>query len=409
MRFTDPVVLFFWVIFTSVPNDSATLPRYACVAYFVMGMALFARQTLPTLVRGWPLLILPTMCLISTIWAPSLGEAVRKGVFMALSATIAVYAASRMSGRQIITFYFLGEIYGALLTLLAPNTVDGNWTGPFGQKNFLAVHMFILYATGFALTLDKGSNRWIRLAGAAFVVISALIIVMTKSATTLILMIGATGAFLGHAYLWGPAKRVPHLRTVIVMLLVLMTLVTTLILFGLFQFDAVDSLLKALGKDSTLTGRTFIWDWGYRIMNEHPWTGVGANGFWRPELGVANQITTFFYYEHFVKFSFHNSYIENGVQFGYPGYYATMFVAAWGLWSAGRSWVRNQTLINGAFLIISLMVIVRSNAEADLAAELAGTAILFYLGAVRKEKPGSEPPSSRRRPALPHAVRSYGP
>jgi exopolysaccharide production protein ExoQ len=361
-------------------------------------------------VRGWPVLILPTMCVISTIWAPSLNEAVRKGMFMALSGLIAIYAANRLTGRQIIAIYFLGEIYGALLTLMSPNPVGGNWTGPFGQKNFLAVHMFILFATSFALSLDKGSNRWMRFTAAGFVMISAMIIVMSKSATTMIMMVGTTGAFLAHAYLWEPAQRVKHMRTLIIMFLMLVALTTVLIVFGLFQLDATAALLDALGKDSTLTGRTFIWDWGYRIMDEHPWTGVGANGFWRPEVGIANQITTFFYYDRFVKFSFHNSYIENGVQFGWPGYYATIFLATWGMWSAARNWMRNQNLINGAFLIMCLAVVVRSNAEADFAAELGGTAILFFIGAVRKEKKTIEeaPARKRRMPSLTRGFGAYG-
>jgi exopolysaccharide production protein ExoQ len=104
----------------------------------------------------------------------------------------------------------------------------------------------------------------------------------------------------------------------------------------------MDTVLRAFGKDSTLTGRTFIWDWGRRVMAEHPWTGVGANGFWRPEIGIANQITTYFSFEQFVKCSVHNSYIENGVQLGYPGYYYTYFLIAWGLWNGLRNWMRNQ-------------------------------------------------------------------
>jgi hypothetical protein len=36
-------------------------------------------------------------------------------------------------------------------------------------------------------------------------------------------------------------------------------------------------------------------------------------------------------------------------------------------------------------LILTVMVVVRSNTETDLATELAGTAILMFIGAVRKE------------------------
>lgn len=410
MRLTDPIVLFVWVIFTTVPQGGAvaTLARYMCMAYFAGGMVLFSRETLPAFVRGWPLLILPTLCLISTIWAPSANEAIRKGVLMGLSGVLAVYAASRMSGRQIIAVYFLGEIYGALLTLMAPNITGGDWNGPFGQKNFLAVHMFILFATGFALLLDKQCNRWLRGTAALFVVIAAFIILMTKSATTLIMTLGATGAFLAHAFVWQPAMRLRHMRTLIVLLLVMLVLLVTLILFGLIQYDAVNSVLAALGKDSTLTGRTFIWDWGHRIMNERPWTGMGADGFWRPEFGIANQITTYFFYERFVTFSFHNSYIENGVQFGYPGYYATYFIAGWGLWNCARTWMRNQTIINAAFLIIALMVIVRSNAESDLASAFGGTAILFYIAAVRKEKPINGPGGQQPGFSIKSILRGFG-
>ena len=385
MTYTDPLALLVWVLVTTVPNDWAAPIRYLCVAYFAGGLVLFARQTLPTYLRAWPTLIIPVMCVISAIWAPSANDAIRKGVFMGLTGAIAIYAASRLNVRQIVAIYFLGETVGALLSIVNPNLANGSWTGVFGQKNFLAVHMFILYTTGLAILLDKQSLIWLRAMALFFIPLAMTLIFLSKSATTLMLLIGATGALAGHKFLWQPAIRIPHMRTLIIITMVLLGVLAGLMLFGLFQFDATDTMLKALGKDSTLTGRTFIWDMGHRVMNEHPLTGVGADGFWRPERGIANQITTFFFYEHFVKFSFHNSYIENGVQLGYPGYYATYFLAGWGLWNCFWTWGRNQTLLNAAFLILAIMVLIRSNAEIDLGAELAGTAILFFIGAARKE------------------------
>jgi exopolysaccharide production protein ExoQ len=175
------------------------------------------------------------------------------------------------------------------------------------------------------------------------------------------------------------------MRTLIVASLIVFGLAAGLLLFGLFQFDAMDAVLHSFGKDSTLTGRTFIWAWGHRILDEHPWTGVGASGFWRPDVGVANQILTFFFYQEFVKFSFHNSYLENGVQLGYPGFYATAFLAAWGVWNAVRTWIKSQTLFNFTFLVFGIMIVIRSQTEIDLALELGATAVLFFIGAARKE------------------------
>jgi exopolysaccharide production protein ExoQ len=387
-KFTDPAALLAWVFLTSVPSEGAlpALARYMVVAYVAAGLIIFNRDTLPAYLRGWPTLILPILCIVSTIWAPSSNEAIRKGLQLALTGAVAIYAASRLNARQIIAIYYIGETFGAVLSVMSPNVFNGAWTGVFAQKNYLAVHMFILYATGLVIMLDSGASKWLRMSTACFVPLAAMLIFLSHSATTLLLLIGASFALVGHVFFWQPITRVRHMRVFIILSITLILVVVSLLLFGLFQFDAANSLLNALGKDSTLTGRTFLWNIAERIMTEKPWTGVGANGFWRPELGAANEITTYFAYEHFVKFGFHNSFLENGVQFGYPGYYATYFIAGWALWSTFRTWIKNQTLLNAAFLVLCVMVIVRANTETDLAVEFSGTAVLLFIGAVRKEK-----------------------
>jgi exopolysaccharide production protein ExoQ len=411
LPYTDKLAMFAWVVATTLPISWLQPFRYLCIAYFVACIVLYARQTLPTFVRGWPALIIPVLCVISAIWAPSSSEAIRKGQFMFLTVAVAVYAATRLSVREILLVYAAGELVGALMSVMLPNPVAGAWTGVFGQKNHLAVHMFILFTTSFALALDRGTNRWIRGGMLGAILLSAALIILSRSATTILLTGCATLAFLGHAYLWQPAARIRHMRILLVFVLVLLATLAGLFLFGLFQFDAMDTVLKAFGKDSTLTGRTFLWAIAERIMAENPWTGVGANGFWRPELGAANEITTYFFYEHFVKFSFHNSYYENGVQLGYPGYYATIFMAGWALFETARTWMRNQTLPNAAFLILAVMVIIRSNAEPDLGIEFGGTLVLLLIGALRWENlrkpqwlpppqiaspPSGQPPPGRR-------------
>ena len=51
----------------------------------------------------------------------------------------------------------------------------------------------------------------------------------------------------------------------------LLGLTIATVLFGFMQFNAESSLLGALGKDSTLTGRTFLWT--------HPPPGMGLTKF----------------------------------------------------------------------------------------------------------------------------------
>lgn len=403
----DVAIFFAWVISTTMQFSWTAPLRYIAAAYFAAAILLFARQTMPAVGRAWPTLIIPIMCIVSATWAPSSSEAIRKGLLFALTAVVAIYAASRLSGRQVLTIFFFAESVAALMSLLQPDPANGAWTGIFDQKNFLALHMFILAITALALVLDKGSNRLIRLAAFAMVPVAVYVVIMARSGTTTLVLIGGGAVLIGHALLWSPARRTPHLRTLLSLFLATLALLALFVLFGVMQFDAMGYILDALGKDSTLTGRTYLWSTAERVMAEHPLTGVGADGFWRQELGAANSLTEYFHFESYVKFSFHNSYLENGVAFGYPGYWATVFLACWALWSTASNWVRNQTIVNAAFLSCAVMVIIRSTAESDLAAEFAGTAVLLFIGATRQERiPGPRPvysPLTRPPAASPQA------
>ena len=382
----DVLMLGIWVISTTMPFGWAQPLRYIAAFYFLASMVLFARQTTPTMFRAWPTFILPVLCVVSAVWAPVASEAIRKGMLMALTAIAAIYAASRLSGRQVLTIFLFCEGIAGLMSLVMPNPVDGAWTGIFGQKNFLSGNMAVLHVCALGVALDRGSNRLIRLGAAGLVPIAMLIIVMAKSATITMLMGVSTVALLGHAMFWAPASRVRHMRTLLVMAFSILLVAAALLVFGILRLDATESVLGAFGKDSTLTGRTYLWSIAERILAEKPMTGMGAEGFWRAERGAANSITQYFFYDKYTRFSFHNSYLENGVALGYPGYWATVVLAVWAIWRTGMNWIRNQSMVNAAFLMLAIMIVVRSNAEIDLAQEFMATAFLLFIGAARKEK-----------------------
>lgn len=390
LRFTAPldvVMLFAWVFSTGLMMTWAQPLRFMAAAYFTASLVLYARQTLPTALRAWPTLIIPLFCVVSALWAPSAPDAIRKGMLFALGSVVAIYAASRVSGRNVLLVFMAAETIAAILTLQKPNIIGGAWTGIFGQKNYLAINMFILYIAALGIMLDKNTSRWFRVWALGVAPLAFFLIVMAKSGTTTILLVGATAAMLGHAFLWQPAARIRHLRLLLALVLAAVALTGMLVLLGFMNFDAEGSLLNALGKDSTLTGRTYLWATAERTMAEHPLLGVGADGFWRSEYGLANSITRYFDFETYVKFSFHNSYLENGVAFGYPGYWATVFIAAWAIWRSAVTWFRNQTAINAAFLILAIMVVIRTTTEIDLALEFTMTCTLLFTGAARMDKP----------------------
>lgn len=391
----DPLMLFIWVAFTTFQFGFGGPLRYMAAAYFAVAFFLFARQTMPAAARAWPAFILVILCVISALWAPSYQEALRKGVALAMTAVMAIYVGNRLSGRQILACYFIVEAIVALMCLRSPTPVNGAWTGFFGQKNYYAMHMFILYVSAMGLALDRQTWKWLRIIAAVYVPLAFFMIMMARSGTQTLLVAGATAVFLGQYFLWQPASRIRHARTFIILLTTVLALIGAFVIFAILQIDVYEKILQALGKDSTLTGRTYLWGIAERVMDEHPLTGVGANGFWRPEYGITDSIAKYFDYEKYIGFSFHNSYYENGVMYGYPGFFATIFLSTWAIGSAGMNWLRNQTVINATFLIFVAMIVVRSNSEADLAGELSGLVVLLLISASRKElgrrQPGDAP------------------
>lgn len=385
-RYTDPVAAFLWVASTTFTMPVLAPVRYLLAGYFVSMMLLFGRQTAPALARSWPLFLLPVLCLVSALWAPVPPDTIRKAISLFLTGFVALYLATRLSGQHILIAYLLAESIAAAASVAMPQRDEiGAWSGIFDQKNLFAIHMLILYGASVGLLLDRTSKARLRIFAFAMAGLSAFLIFMAKSGTTTIMFVGLTGIMLAQGFFWGPISRVRHARLVSALVLLIIALVSAFIVIGVLQIDLRDEVLNALGKDSTLTGRSYLWEIARRIMEERPLTGVGGEGFWRAEAGPANSIVQYFDREVFTGFSFHNSYYENGVSYGYPGFYATIFLSTWAIVSSGLTWLRNQTVINAAFLAFACMIVVRSNSEVDLSGEFSATSIILFIAACRKE------------------------
>lgn len=384
----DPIMVFIWAASTMLPMDYLGPVRYIAAGYFALGVFIFAPQILPAIGRACPLLLLPILCTLSALWAPSSAEAIRKGLSLGLTGIVAVYAARRVSGRHILIAYFIVELIAALLSLTENRSHgSGGWSGIYDQKNYFAVHMFILFIAAMTISLDKDNKIWLRLVALATLPLAAFMIVMSQSGTSIALTLVASIVMLGYAFVWKPAARIQHARTLIAAVIVIGALLTGYICIGILQIDVKEEILQALGKDSTLTGRTMLWSIAERQMQDHPLTGLGANGYWRSENSTANTITNIIMgWQKLISFSFHNSYLENGVNYGYPGYIATAIVVAWACISAALTWLRNQSVVNSGFLVLALLILLRTFSEIDLALEYSGTAVLLFIAGARRER-----------------------
>ena len=131
-------------------------------------------------------------------------------------------------------------------------------------------------------------------------------------------------------------------------------------------------MLSALGKDSTLTGRTYLWETAERDDGGAPaGSAVGADGFWRSEYGAANSIIRYFDYE-----TLREVLVPQLVSRERRGVRLSGLLGDRVHRDPGRSRAagdqlapQSQNTINAAFLILAVMVIFRSTTEIDLALE----------------------------------------
>lgn len=85
----------------------------------------------------------------------------------------------------------------------------------------------------------------------------------------------------------------------------------------IFEIDLFALALEGVGKDSTLTGRTVLWDFALDAIAERPWLGFGYMSYW----DNANPAVPFLrYVVGQALWYFHNSYLEVAVAFGIPGF-----------------------------------------------------------------------------------------
>lgn len=384
LRQVDLVAWVLWGVAQTFLPFQASAIRYLLSVYFVGTMAMRYRRFAGLMARCWPMFLLPLLAFISSLWAPSAGEAIRKSMMLTFTAFVGIYVARQLTARQIIYAAFGINFFAALLSAVSLDYEGGGATGVFNQKNVLALSMFFLISSGIVLAFDRVAHWIFRVAAVAIMPLAVWLMIKAESATILILSIPMCAALVVQVVFWGPMQRIRHMRSLMALVALFLLAAVVLILFGLIQFDAVTALLNSVGKDTTLTGRTIMWDQANRIMAENPWTGLGANGFWRPEVGEANAILRVFHFTTYTPFSFHNSYLENGVQFGYPGMIATYFLGAWCFYRAFMTWLMRQDLHNAYFLFLAIMILARSFTEIDLATELGWTFILILICAARE-------------------------
>jgi len=316
-------------------------------------------RILPQLIRITvfnPLIVLCVLwCGISVFWSIDPGISMRRAVALLMTTLLGLFLAARYDWSELVQRLGFAFSFVAILTLavvfidpargISQEIHVGAWRGPWVEKNYLGSQMtrgLVVMLCAFAMRPDRGWF-WLPMSALCFA-----LVILSTSKTALLACLLAIGVFV-FIRLY---RRYPVMRLILVYSL----------LAGIGTFIALsvmipDVLLGLIGKDSTLTGRTDIWDALFRSIQDKPLLGYGYGVYWLDPLGPS----------YYVRLSLqwgvpsaHNGWIETWLSVGAIGvglfavqYFWALILAVMRLRRGGTEtyWVIMITL---TFLVFSL-------------------------------------------------------
>lgn len=369
---------------------SFRLGQVSILLYYAVWLPLVLvdyRFTLGRLAASPQIFAFALLACLSYVWSDAPDVTARAGLQYLSHVVCAVIAARVIDTRTLC----IGAMAG-ITVVLAYSLLDGasvydaldgtySFVGAFGSKNQLGFYasLGILFSVFFGLFLTK--SRIARLLALGLAALSAALLAMSQSATSMLATPAAVAMIVAIA---GLEAFSPTHRKVFFLAGTAFGLAA---LLAALNLGAVDMVLGAFGKDSTLTGRTYLWQQGTDASAHAPWLGVGYQAYWVQGFSEAERLWHEFYIASRTGFHFHNTYIEALVELGYIGaaaivlpVLAALRLCIGRLLNAG-DWKEPLLLLG----ILALLVI-RSFFEVDILQPYAiGSFLLYYCWARAKE------------------------
>ncbi|WP_162144398.1 O-antigen ligase family protein [Planktothrix agardhii] len=218
------------------------------------------------------------MTLFSFLWSDYPAISRRKGITTLQTTYLGLYISSRFTMKQQLQMlcwaFGIITVFSLLFSLafrgvaVETGANPGSWRGPFTQKNLLARLMVLAAIIFILIALDKPKHY--KLAWGLFGN-AVLLILLTGSKTALLLFL--TILMLVPLYALLRKK-----DTILIPILVSAVLIGGNSL--IFITENWIELLAALGRDSTLSGRTILWEIAIEKIKQRYWLGYGYQGFW---------------------------------------------------------------------------------------------------------------------------------
>lgn len=326
-------------------------------------------------------IFLPLLACYSTLWS----DFPLKSLYLGLE-FLAMVVCTLIMTRVVSPEAFVKGIALGATAVLSIALLNGTYSldymsgtyslvGLFGSKNQVGFIAEIgIYAAILILFTEAGVARRILFSLIPLLICVAALI-LCKSASSLLSLAAMLGMAFG-AYIISKAS-----RTLRVLLLgaAIFTLAIGAVLVSALNMDVQGSILTGVGKDATLTGRTYLWSEGIKVGLENPVLGHGYSAFWVPGQPSAERYWHEFDIVDRSGFHFHNMFIQTFVDLGGAGLMAVCLLLLIPCYKSLRLVMKgNMGLELGLVLGISYMFLIRSFVEVDWLGPFGIGVLMFY-------------------------------
>jgi exopolysaccharide production protein ExoQ len=296
------------------------LLRYSILLVALLLLSARWRASLRALSKGGLLWMIVGLMIGSIAWSisPSYTWESIRGEVLPMTA-FALYFASRFNMREQMQILAVTLGVGALLSMFYALAIpsigrhigdefDGAWKGIYAQKNNFSTTMTLTMMLFFVLSLIN-QNYQERLLARLGLFFSVVMIVLSTSRSGLIIFIVMLiVVMLSRLFRW------KGIRSILVLD------IGGMVLLGLGTVLSVtwQAIVIGLGKDPTLSARTYIWAGAIDKVIQEPLLGYGRAAFWVPDSIPAWEVGALAS-RGFIPSHAHNGFIDVALEIGLLG------------------------------------------------------------------------------------------
>jgi exopolysaccharide production protein ExoQ len=370
-------------------NELGTVGAALFLVSWVFIVLCYGRASVAEMTATPIIWIYTSFVVMSVLWSVAPGSTLRYGLEHVLTVAGTLLAVRFQTPRSLVSGLTLAMLLVAAASVafgkseVDPMTGVSSFVGLFGSKNQVGLLASLMLLCSLALLLDSRSGLFNR--GLAMVAIIAVgpLLYVSKSGTSIVTAAIAVMVFLGNLLVsrFDPRLRPRILFAMFVSMLPLMALM------GFAGDTAQDFIVDVMGKDTTLTGRTVLWQHALILIPQNPLGGVGAGAFWLQDTVEAESLWHMFHVIARAGFHFHDTYIEDTIELGYIGC-AVLITAILSTFYVCIRWSwRSGTVMSSLFVSIMACLIIRSFVEVDLLAPFQIGTFLFFASAAYGLRP----------------------